>query len=97
MTELFCFTTHFFSLLVVVLDLCPRSEPLPLADAWGKVIERDIVDRPESVLVLTVGQKNIVILIEEYDLGAGAWPLTLPAEKVTTLHLRGYCTRRKPN
>ena len=33
----------------------------------GKVIERDIVERPESVLVLSVGQKNNVMLIEEYD------------------------------
>jgi len=44
----------------------------------GDEIERDIVERPESVLVLPVGQKNNVILIEEYDLGAGAWQLTLP-------------------
>jgi hypothetical protein len=36
----------------------------------GKVIERDIVERPESVLVLPIGQKDNVILIEEYDLGA---------------------------
>jgi len=48
----------------------------------GKVIERDIVERPESVLVLPVGQQNNVILIEEYDWGAGAWQLTLPGEKV---------------
>jgi ADP-ribose pyrophosphatase len=47
-----------------------------------KVIERDIVERPESVLVLLVGQKDNVILIEEYDLGAGAWQLTLPGGKV---------------
>ena len=48
----------------------------------GKVIERDIVEHPESVLVLPVGQKNNVMLIEEYDLGAGAWQLTLPGGKV---------------
>ncbi len=48
----------------------------------GKVIERDIVERPESVLVLPVGQKQNVMLIEEYDLGAGAWLLTLPGGKV---------------
>ena len=48
----------------------------------GKVIERDIVERPESVLVLPVSQKNNVMLIEEYDLGAGAWQLTLPGGKV---------------
>ncbi len=48
----------------------------------GKVIERDIVERPESVLVLPVGQKENVMLIEEYDLGAGAWQLTLPGGKV---------------
>ena len=48
----------------------------------GKVIERDIVEGPESVLALPVGQKDNVILIEEYDLGAGAWQLTLPGGKV---------------
>jgi 8-oxo-dGTP pyrophosphatase MutT (NUDIX family) len=48
----------------------------------GKVIERDIVERPGSVLVLPVGQANNVILIEEYDLGAGVWQLTLPGGKV---------------
>ncbi len=31
---------------------------------------RDIVEHPESVLVLPVGQKGTVLLIEEYDLGA---------------------------
>ena len=45
-------------------------------------IVRDIVERPESVLVLPVGQKRNVLLIEEYDLGAGTWQLTLPGGKV---------------
>ena len=49
----------------------------------GDEIERDIVERPESVLVLPVGQKQHVMLIEEYDLGAGAWQLTLPGGKIT--------------
>ena len=49
----------------------------------GDVIERDIVERPESVLVLPVGQKETVLLIEEYDLGAETWQLTLPGGKVT--------------
>jgi 8-oxo-dGTP pyrophosphatase MutT (NUDIX family) len=48
----------------------------------GEEIVRDIVERPESVLVLPVGQKNNVILIEEYDLGAENWQLTLPGGKV---------------
>ncbi len=48
----------------------------------GKAIERDIVERPESVLVLPVGQQQNVMLIEEYDLGAGMWQLTLPGGKV---------------
>src|SRR6266567_8695596 len=48
----------------------------------GDEIERDIVERPESVLVLPVGQGNNVMLIEEYDLGAGVWQLTLPGGKV---------------
>lgn len=45
-------------------------------------IVRDIVEQPESVLVLPIGQKRNVLLIEEYDLGAGAWQLTLPGGKV---------------
>ncbi len=49
----------------------------------GDEVERDIVERPESVLVLPVGQKQHVMLIEEYDLGAGAWQLTLPGGKIT--------------
>jgi 8-oxo-dGTP pyrophosphatase MutT (NUDIX family) len=49
---------------------------------YGREIERDIVERPESVLVLPIGQKNNVMLIEEYDLGAGAWQLTLPGGEV---------------
>lgn len=48
----------------------------------GKVIERDIVEHPESVLVLPVGQQQNVMLIEEYDLGADTWQLTLPGGKV---------------
>ena len=51
----------------------------------GDVIERDIVERPESVLVLPVGQNGTVLLIEEYDLGAKAWQLILPGGKVTDL------------
>ena len=48
----------------------------------GKVIERDIVERPESVLVLPVGQKNNLLLIEEYDLAVDTWQLSLPGGKV---------------
>ncbi len=49
----------------------------------GETIERDIVDCPESVLVLPVGQEGTVLLIEEYDLGAETWQLTIPGGKVT--------------
>ncbi len=45
-------------------------------------IVRDIVERPESLLVLPIGQKHNVILIEEYDLAADTWQLTLPGGKV---------------
>jgi ADP-ribose pyrophosphatase YjhB (NUDIX family) len=48
----------------------------------GREIERDIVERPESVLVLPLGQERNVMLIEEYDFGAGVWQLTLPGGKV---------------
>ena len=55
----------------------------------GEEVVRDIVERPESVLVLPVGQKNNVILIEEYDLGAENWQLTLPGGKVDNPTLEG--------
>ncbi|EFH85692.1 NUDIX hydrolase [Ktedonobacter racemifer] len=48
----------------------------------GRIVVRDIVERPESVLVLPVSTDNIVMLIEEYDLGAGVWQLTLPGGKL---------------
>ncbi|SRR5579884_381678 len=48
----------------------------------GKAVVRDVVERPESLLILPVGQKDILLLIEEYDFGAGAWQLTLPGGKV---------------
>ena len=52
-------------------------------------IVRDTVERPESVLVLPVGQKRIVMLIEEYDLGADTWQLTLPGGKVDDVTIEG--------
>lgn len=48
----------------------------------GEGIERDIVECPEGVLVLPVGQKQNVLLVEEYDLGAESWQLTLLGGKV---------------
>jgi hypothetical protein len=48
----------------------------------GKEIVRDIVERPESVLVLPIGQADIILMVEEYDLGAGVWQLKLPGGKV---------------
>jgi len=48
----------------------------------GKEIVRDIVERPESVLVLPIGQPDIVLMVEEYDLGAGVWQLKLPGGKL---------------
>jgi ADP-ribose pyrophosphatase len=48
----------------------------------GEEIERDIVERPESVLILPVSKERNVLLIEEYDLGAESWQLTLPGGKV---------------
>jgi 8-oxo-dGTP pyrophosphatase MutT (NUDIX family) len=59
----------------------------------GKQIVRDIVERPESVLVLPVGQNGTVLLIEEYDLGAEAWQFTLPGGKVVVSTPEGI--RRK--
>jgi len=55
----------------------------------GEEIERDIVERPESVLVLPVGQQQNIMLLEEYDLGAGVWQLTLPSGKVVDPTLDG--------
>ena len=43
---------------------------------------RDIVELPESMMVLPVGQQQNVMLIEEYDLAADTWQLTLPGGKV---------------
>jgi len=51
----------------------------------GQEVVRDIVERPESVLVLPVGQNGTVLMVEEYDIGAGAWQLTLPGGKVTDM------------
>ena len=48
----------------------------------GQELVRDIVERPASVFILPIGSKDIVLLIEEYDLGAGAWQLTLPGGKI---------------
>jgi 8-oxo-dGTP pyrophosphatase MutT (NUDIX family) len=48
----------------------------------GEEVIRDVVERPESVLVLPIGPKDLVLLIEEYDFGAGVWQLTLPGGKV---------------
>jgi hypothetical protein len=48
----------------------------------GKEIVRDIVERPESVMVLPIGQPDIILMVEEYDLGAGVWQLKLPGGKV---------------
>jgi 8-oxo-dGTP pyrophosphatase MutT (NUDIX family) len=59
----------------------------------GEEIVRDIVERPESVLVLPVGQQGTVLLIEEYDLGAEAWQLTLPGGKVDDPALDGILER----
>ncbi len=48
----------------------------------GKEVVRDVLERPESILILPMGQKDIVLLIEEYDFGAGVWQLNLPGGKV---------------
>jgi hypothetical protein len=61
----------------------------------GREIERDIVERPESVLVLPLGQKNNVMLIEEYDLAADTWQLTLPGGKVIDPTLKEFGSKRK--
>jgi hypothetical protein len=52
-------------------------------------IVRDIVKGPESVIVLPVGQKQNVLLIEEYDLGTGIWQLTLLGGKVVNSTPKG--------
>jgi 8-oxo-dGTP pyrophosphatase MutT (NUDIX family) len=57
----------------------------------GQEVERDIVERPESVLVLPVGQKGTVLLIEEADLGAGVWQLTIPGGKVKDATPEALC------
>jgi ADP-ribose pyrophosphatase len=48
----------------------------------GQELVRDIVERPASVFIVPVGSKDILLLIEEYDLGAGAWQLRFPGGKI---------------
>ncbi|BCL79605.1 NUDIX hydrolase [Ktedonobacteria bacterium brp13] len=48
----------------------------------GNEVVRDVMERPEGILILPVGMPDIVLLIEEYDFGAGVWQLTLPGGKV---------------
>lgn len=51
----------------------------------GNEVIRDVVERPDSVLVVPVSQgeqETLVLLIEEYDFGAETWQLTLPGGKV---------------
>jgi 8-oxo-dGTP pyrophosphatase MutT (NUDIX family) len=55
----------------------------------GEEVIRDIVERPESVLIVPIGEQGIVLLVEEYDLGAGTWQLKLPGGKVETATLDG--------
>lgn len=48
----------------------------------GREVVRDVVERPESVLIVPIGQQDLLLLIEEYNFGAGVWQLTLPGGKV---------------
>ncbi len=48
----------------------------------GRELERDVVERPESVLVLPLGRNGTVLMVEEMDIGAGTWQLTLPGGRV---------------
>lgn len=50
--------------------------------ANGEEVVRDVVERPESVLIVPIHAEGILTLIEEYDLGAGTWQLTLPGGKL---------------
>ena len=43
------------------------------------------------MFVLPVGQKQNVWLIEEHDLGASVWQLTLPGGKVDDTTPEGIC------
>ncbi|WP_162179545.1 NUDIX hydrolase [Thermogemmatispora carboxidivorans] len=49
----------------------------------GRTVTRDVVERPESVLVLPVGQQGTILLIEERDLAVDAWQLRLPGGRIT--------------
>lgn len=48
-------------------------------------VTRDIVERPESVLIVPVNTDGLLTLIEEYDLGADTWQLKLPGGKLQFL------------
>lgn len=55
----------------------------------GEEFERDVVERPESVLVLPLGRDGTVLLIEEPDLGAGTWQLTIPGGRAPDVSPEG--------
>ncbi len=48
----------------------------------GEETSRESVERPESVLIVPVNTPGLLTLIEEYDLGAQTWQLTLPGGKL---------------
>jgi 8-oxo-dGTP pyrophosphatase MutT (NUDIX family) len=48
----------------------------------GKEVVRDVMERPAGMLILPIGKSDIILLIEEYDFGAGVWQLTLPGGKI---------------
>jgi 8-oxo-dGTP pyrophosphatase MutT (NUDIX family) len=48
----------------------------------GEKVVRDVAEYPESVRILPIGEPQILLLIEEYDFGAGAWQVKLPGGKV---------------
>jgi 8-oxo-dGTP pyrophosphatase MutT (NUDIX family) len=55
---------------------------IPLAN--GRVVTREIVERPDSVLVLPVGQQGTVLMIEEPDLAVDAWQLRFPGGRAVS-------------
>ncbi len=57
----------------------------------GEEIERDIAERPESVLVLPIGRQGAVLLIEKLDLGAGVWQLTIPGGRAIDTDSKALC------
>ncbi|WP_376794423.1 NUDIX hydrolase, partial [Thermogemmatispora sp.] len=59
-----------------------KQYDIPLAN--GGIVTREIAERPDSVLVLPLGQQGTILMIEEPDLAVDVWQLRLPGGRVAS-------------